>query len=163
MGHPATPLSTHSNTSVPHTPQPGIPFGSRIAYRDQHHRLEDGLLQSWKWMNYTWHAVLSNGTTLEADRIVSVGYLNNKGETIGAELWPPRTSGPQMSTGAPQTHQLWLKRFERIRDLTATLPPEDPRFPIIIGLIDQCDAHYQRRDEHAFITTGKRIAALMNP
>lgn len=161
MGHPATPL--RSDPPPPHTPQPAIPIGSLVAYRDQQHHLQDGIVQGWKWVNFTWHAVLSNNTLLEADRILSVGYRNAAGETTGAELWPPRTSKSAPSPSTPQSQNIWLKRFERIHELTKTLSQDDARFPIIMGLIDQCERHYDRRDEEGFISTGKRIAALMNP
>lgn len=162
MGHPATPLRSAPEPAPAHLPQPAIPVGSRVAYRDQQHKLEEGIIQAWTWKDYCWQAQLSNNTLLEADRILSVGYLNDRGETIGAELWPPRTSAPVPTYHPPTTQNIWLKRFERIRDLTLGLSADDPRFPIINGLIDQCTTHYQRRDEQAFIATGKRIAALMN-
>ncbi|HMU29019.1 MAG TPA: hypothetical protein PLY42_05530 [Nitrospira sp.] len=66
---------------------------------------------------------------------------------------------------APQPippHTTWLQRFKRLAQLTASLHPEDPRFPIVMRLLEKCDGYY-RTDNHAsFIETGKRIRSLMD-
>ncbi len=68
-----------------------------------------------------------------------------------------------MSTPQPiPPHTTWLQRFKRLAQLTASLHPEDPRFPIVMRLLEKCDGYY-RTDNHAsFIETGKRIRSLMD-
>ena len=39
---------------------------------------------------------------------------------------------------------------------------EDPRFPIVMTLLDKCDGYYRTNDHASFIETGKRIRSLMD-
>ena len=74
-----------------------------------------------------------------------------------------RSHGVSMSVPLPTPpHNIWLQRFKRLAQLTASLNSEDPRFPIIMTLLEKCDRDY-RTDNHAsFIETGKRIRSLMD-
>ena len=59
-------------------------------------------------------------------------------------------------------HTIWLQRFKRLAQLTASLNSEDPRFPIVMTLLDKCDGYYRTNDHASFIETGKRIRSLMD-
>ncbi|MCS6328066.1 MAG: hypothetical protein H8K06_13400 [Nitrospira sp.] len=61
----------------------------------------------------------------------------------------------------PSTPAIWLQRFKRLAQLTASLTDDDPRFPIVMTLLHNCEAHYHTNNHELFVEAGKRIRALM--
>lgn len=68
----------------------------------------------------------------------------------------------QATLNPPTTNDQWLRRFQRLRDLTLGLTSEDSRYPSILAMLGQCDEYYRHHNDDAFIATGKRIATVMS-
>lgn len=151
-----------SATQQPHPS--GLQIHWRVLYRLPNHPLQDGRIIDFIDVRPIGQVGLDTHVTIALDQIVGVAQLSGEGETLAA--WRVSAHGldgmkGQMSM-SDTMHDTWLKRYQRIRDLTLGLTQEDPRFTPVMAMISQCDRCYHEGDDAQFITVGKRIAALMN-
>lgn len=61
----------------------------------------------------------------------------------------------------PTTKAHWLARYRRLADVTSPLSPDDPRFRIIVQLLNDCEHHERAGNDQRFIDTAKQIVNLM--
>ena len=64
-------------------------------------------------------------------------------------------------TAAPTTKAHWLARYRRLADVVSGLSPDDPRFPVILQLLKDCEGHERGGHDQRFIQTAKQIVTLM--
>lgn len=64
-----------------------------------------------------------------------------------------------ISASTTQSH--WLARYRRLAAVLSGLTGEDPRFPTIMTLLQECEQHERANNDEAFIRTAKEIVQLV--
>lgn len=160
---PSVPLN--AATMTPRTDQNvGLQVGWTVVYRDANDRLQDGRIIEILDPSANGRVNLDSGVTLPIAKITAVKAVDQAGRCLAAWTVNPhgydgtRSADLPMLTGPDR----WLKRFRRLAGLTSGITGDDPRFPSIIQLLDQCEEAYVQGHDDAFIQCARQVAALVN-
>lgn len=61
----------------------------------------------------------------------------------------------------PTTRAHWLARWRRLADVIMGLTDDDPRYPAVMALLQDCERHERAANEAGFIRTATQIVTLM--
>jgi hypothetical protein len=135
-----------------------------VTYRDANDRLQDGQIVELLDPSATGRVTLDSGVTLPIAKITAVKAVNAAGHCVAAWTVNPHGYDGTRSATVPVLTgpDRWLKRFRRLAELTAGITSNDPRFPSIMQLLNQCDEAYVHGQDDAFIQSARQVAALVN-
>jgi hypothetical protein len=142
----------------------GLQVGWTVVYRDATDRLQDGRIIEILDPSVNDRVKLDSGVIIPIANISAVKVVDQAGRCLAAWTVNPhgydgtRSATPPVLTGPDR----WLKRFRRLAELTAGITSDDPRFPSIMQLLNQCDEAYVRGQDESFIQCARHIAALVN-
>ena len=160
---PSVPLNTAAAT--PRTDQSvGLQVGWTVIYRDAKDRLQDGRIIEILDPSANGRVNLDSGVTIPIAKITAVKAVDQAGRCLAAWTVNPHGYDGTRSATLPVLTgpDRWLKRFRRLAELTAGITSNDPRFPSIMQLLNQCDEAYVRGQDDAFIQCARQVAALVN-
>lgn len=160
---PSVPLN--AATMTPRTDQNvGLQVGWTVVYRDANDRLQDGRIMEILDPSANGRVNLDSGVTLPIAKITAVKAVDQAGRCLAAWTVNPHGYDGTRSATVPVLTgpDRWLKRFRRLAELTAGITSNDPRFPSIMQLLNQCDEAYVHGQDDAFIQSARQVAALVN-
>jgi len=160
---PSVPLN--AATMTPRTDQNvGLQVGWTVVYRDANDRLQDGRIIEILDPSANGRVNLDSGVTLPIAKITAVKAVDQAGHCLAAWTVNPHGYDGTRSATVPvlTCPDRWLKRFRRLAELTAGITSNDPRFPSIMQLLNQCDEAYVHGQDDAFIQSARQVAALVN-
>ena len=160
---PSVPLNTA--TMTPRTDQNvGLQVGWTVVYRDAKDRLQDGRIIEILDPSANGRVNLDSGVTLPIAKITAVKAVDQAGHCLAAWTVNPHGYDGTRSATVPVLTgpDRWLKRFRRLAELTAGITSNDPRFPSIMQLLNQCDEAYVHGQDESFIQCARQVAALVN-
>jgi hypothetical protein len=62
----------------------------------------------------------------------------------------------------PQTKPAWFQAWRELADLTYGITGDDPRFPVVINILDECDNAFLRGDGFAFERAAEQVRAAVH-
>lgn len=160
---PSVPLN--AATMTPRTDQNvGLQVGWTVVYRDANDRLQDGRIIEILDPSANGRVNLDSGVTLPIAKITAVKAVDQAGHCLAAWTVNPHGYDGTRSATVPVLTgpDRWLKRFRRLAELTADITSNDPRFPSIMQLLNQCEEAYVHGQDDAFIQSARQVAALVN-
>ncbi|MGE3902347.1 MAG: hypothetical protein AB7G48_11060 [Nitrospiraceae bacterium] len=160
---PSVPLN--AATMTPRTDQNvGLQVGWTVVYRDANDRLQDGRIIEILDPSANGRVNLDSGVTLPIAKITAVKAVDQAGHCLAAWTVNPHGYDGTRSATVPVLTgpDRWLKRFRRLAELTAGITSNDPRFPSIMQLLNQCDKAYVRGQDESFIQCARQVVALVN-
>lgn len=160
---PSVPLN--AATMTPRTDQNvGLQVGWTVVYRDANDRLQDGRIIEILDPSANGRVNLDSGVTLPIAKITAVKAVDQAGHCLAAWTVNPHGYDGTRSANLPALTgpDRWLKRFRRLAELTAGITSDDPRFPSIMQLLNQCDEACVRGQDESFIQCARQVAALVN-
>ena len=160
---PSVPLNTPAVT--PGMAQNvGLQVGWTVAYRDAKDRLQDGRIIEILDPSVNGSVKLDSGVTIPIAKITAVKAVDQTGRCLAAWTVNPHGYDGTRSATLPVLTgpDRWLKRFRRLAELTAGITSNDPRFPSIMQLLNQCDEAYVHGQDESFIQSARQVAALVN-
>ena len=160
---PSVPLNRA--TVSPKTDQNvGLQVGWTVVYRDAKDRLQDGRIIELLDPSVNGRVNLDSGVTIPIVKITAVKAVDQAGRCLAAWTVNPHGYDGTRSATLPVLTgpDRWLKRFRRLAEVTAGITGDDPRFPSIMRLLDQCEEAYVQGHDDAFIQSARQVAALVN-